>query len=69
MNQTEGSHLLQMRGLKHKEYGNISRTFRSHLLQMRGLKLRHIAEEEVEESVASFTDAWIETASVAYGTL
>ena len=32
------SHLLQMRGLKHK-YGNIRNYYReSHLLQMRGLK-------------------------------
>ena len=55
------SHLLQMRGLKHKEYGNISRTFRSHLLQMRGLKHIQIGIWRLQDGVASFTDAWIET--------
>ena len=32
----------------------------SHLLQMRGLKLA-IKQERIIASVASFTDAWIET--------
>ena len=33
----------------------------SHLLQMRGLKLAFCKENEYDEKVASFTDAWIET--------
>ena len=33
------SHLLQMRGLKHKPAFNTLFSFKSHLLQMRGLKL------------------------------
>ena len=33
------SHLLQMRGLKPKEYCDPRRPLMSHLLQMRGLKL------------------------------
>ena len=32
------SHLLQMRGLKHKKAGHIHLIDMSHLLQMRGLK-------------------------------
>ena len=57
------SHLLQMRGLK-----LLSKVLRlllawSHLLQMRGLKRNacHICKFL---SVASFTDAWIETVSM-----
>ena len=35
----------------------------SHLLQMRGLKLKVILARGLDCGVASFTDAWIETAS------
>ena len=34
----------------------------SHLLQMRGLKLWILSKTRERELVASFTDAWIETA-------
>ena len=37
-------------------------TFKSHLLQMRGLKLLIIPKSINRLLVASFTDAWIETA-------
>ena len=54
------SHLLQMRGLKlHFRYMNKTDK-KSHLLQMRGLKQLTKAQAEYT-SVASFTDAWIET--------
>ena len=33
----------------------------SHLLQMRGLKLALISTNRTKKTVASFTDAWIET--------
>ena len=33
----------------------------SHLLQMRGLKQNFFRYKGVDENVASFTDAWIET--------
>ena len=36
----------------------------SHLLQMRGLKLMILIKIVMSEYVASFTDAWIETANV-----
>ena len=36
----------------------------SHLLQMRGLKLTFIRTNRAKKTVASFTDAWIETISV-----
>ena len=49
-----------MRGLKHPwELGIGIR--KSHLLQMRGLKRETDAKVNLSE-VASFTDAWIETA-------
>ena len=55
------SHLLQMRGLKLYK-GKNNRSFRtSHLLQMRGLKLKRKSVQSIVSSVASFTDAWIET--------
>ena len=34
---------------------------KSHLLQMRGLKQKAWSYFQVDENVASFTDAWIET--------
>ena len=34
----------------------------SHLLQMRGLKQKRCATSTSAQKVASFTDAWIETA-------
>ena len=53
------SHLLQMRGLKLLD--NVDQhLLESHLLQMRGLKL-HNGSCRISHSVASFTDAWIET--------
>ena len=54
------SHLLQMRGLKRKSCDSITPCAESHLLQMRGLKL-HNGSCRISHSVASFTDAWIET--------
>ena len=57
------SHLLQMRGLKHKAIHLLFYNRRSHLLQMRGLKPAISLDEPTETDVASFTDAWIETES------
>ena len=54
------SHLLQMRGLKHFYWFRVRASIVSHLLQMRGLKLA-IKQKRIIASVASFTDAWIET--------
>ena len=49
-----------MRGLKHDNTTIVDDNTGSHLLQMRGLKpLSAFKDKEV--SVASFTDAWIET--------
>ena len=56
------SHLLQMRGLKPDETSNLLTVIPSHLLQMRGLKLNSRMHVEGRAFVASFTDAWIETA-------
>ena len=55
------SHLLQMRGLKHKDNQNLTDIKKSHLLQMRGLKPRKTVTAGAALRVASFTDAWIET--------
>ena len=55
------SHLLQMRGLKHKRLDLKYILKMSHLLQMRGLKQGAAYAKTVAETVASFTDAWIET--------
>ena len=55
------SHLLQMRGLKRDFCHTYSLFEQSHLLQMRGLKLL-ILQLFSNLNVASFTDAWIETA-------
>ena len=55
------SHLLQMRGLKLIATSLRCFTRLSHLLQMRGLKLRSHKVISNVRSVASFTDAWIET--------
>ena len=38
----------------------------SHLLQMRGLKQSGIGVDIIDLSVASFTDAWIETSVLEY---
>ena len=54
------SHLLQMRGLKHRHKPHYQRTNQSHLLQMRGLK-PSTDISRTNTTVASFTDAWIET--------
>ena len=56
------SHLLQMRGLKPPFGGTPFGYGESHLLQMRGLKLNN-RRFDLECEVASFTDAWIETAN------
>ena len=56
----DGSHLLQMRGLKQKLSDLSYSPFQSHLLQMRGLKLVQ-QWRAFGVYVASFTDAWIET--------
>ena len=60
MKHSEKSHLLQMRGLKPASV-KVGTIFSwSHLLQMRGLK----PFEKIYigcSTVASFTDAWIET--------
>ena len=57
------SHLLQMRGLKQAfESGKDLNTV-SHLLQMRGLKQKKDLQNGIL-TVASFTDAWIETVSM-----
>ena len=45
------SHLLQMRGLKHRWYAGSGFRGRSHLLQMRGLKL--VCDHTVKEINAS----------------
>ena len=58
------SHLLQMRGLKHKAIHLLFYNRRSHLLQMRGLKPAISLDEPTETDVASFTDAWIETLAI-----
>ncbi len=50
-----------MRGLKHAVVANYNEEGKSHLLQMRGLKLILTVGGMVALSVASFTDAWIET--------
>ena len=54
------SHLLQMRGLKRETENDNCHVRRSHLLQMRGLK-QFQPERLAQKTVASFTDAWIET--------
>ena len=54
------SHLLQMRGLKQARHDGRRVIIRSHLLQMRGLKLNILIPRTLI-TVASFTDAWIET--------
>ena len=56
------SHLLQMRGLKPKKNQHQKNATLSHLLQMRGLKQSVSDVRAIEIVVASFTDAWIETA-------
>ena len=56
------SHLLQMRGLKHRSIWTPNKQPASHLLQMRGLKLTFFQISH-RIKVASFTDAWIETDS------
>ena len=55
------SHLLQMRGLKQKKPFSREANYPSHLLQMRGLKRYLACGEYGSKTVASFTDAWIET--------
>ena len=50
-----------MRGLKHAHDAQTPHTRESHLLQMRGLKLKLMILMSMLISVASFTDAWIET--------
>ena len=55
------SHLLQMRGLKHSRKILTKLGYMSHLLQMRGLKPTSSVVVRSPRSVASFTDAWIET--------
>ena len=50
-----------MRGLKLTLKERIDLMKKSHLLQMRGLKPRIYSDRESARSVASFTDAWIET--------
>ncbi len=52
-----------MRGLKPHKAGSFANTTTSHLLQMRGLKQIIAYAFEGKISVASFTDAWIETSS------
>ncbi len=56
------SHLLQMRGLKLMRLRLLMRLVMSHLLQMRGLKHTKDVDNRIQYQVASFTDAWIETA-------
>ena len=58
------SHLLQMRGLKHKFLAGDLNIPESHLLQMRGLKHEILNRRRQLLFVASFTDAWIETSAV-----
>ena len=55
------SHLLQMRGLKLLAALRKNSCILSHLLQMRGLKPKKRVKLPPLISVASFTDAWIET--------
>ena len=55
------SHLLQMRGLKHRDAAVFKLQQESHLLQMRGLKRVAANRYHFKNNVASFTDAWIET--------
>ena len=55
------SHLLQMRGLKHRDAAVFKLQQESHLLQMRGLKQIGTYNKDEGCFVASFTDAWIET--------
>ena len=55
------SHLLQMRGLKHRDAAVFKLQQESHLLQMRGLKQKLSICVKSNILVASFTDAWIET--------
>ena len=57
------SHLLQMRGLKPDMLTDVTSPDGSHLLQMRGLKPSALLNSRMHVEVASFTDAWIETAS------
>ena len=59
---TSESHLLQMRGLKLMKERLRKPLLSSHLLQMRGLKLLILLSCPMI-SVASFTDAWIETST------
>ena len=59
--QTIWSHLLQMRGLKLYRTGILHFKGKSHLLQMRGLKPYANVMMDNRTTVASFTDAWIET--------
>ena len=56
----EQSHLLQMRGLKQFRRDVQTGINMSHLLQMRGLK-HCLSNAPNSYTVASFTDAWIET--------
>ena len=58
------SHLLQMRGLKHTKDADNRIQYQSHLLQMRGLKPNRNRRKK-SWKVASFTDAWIETSTIA----
>ena len=62
------SHLLQMRGLKHRDAAVFKLQQESHLLQMRGLKLCVVLNNNLLSHVASFTDAWIETHRRSSGT-
>ena len=57
----QGSHLLQMRGLKLINPEARKKALESHLLQMRGLKHFGLDWKHHRHKVASFTDAWIET--------
>ena len=61
------SHLLQMRGLKHRDAAVFKLQQESHLLQMRGLKppTLDMTFGYLPQGVASFTDAWIETSYCA----
>ena len=56
-----------MRGLKHHPFLFQIFPFPSHLLQMRGLK-QLVMKSFKDGKVASFTDAWIETAGQAMRT-
>ena len=51
-----------MRGLKHHDITSNTTKILSHLLQMRGLKHFRLDRKHHRHKVASFTDAWIETA-------